>query len=339
MKLDYYLPPDDMLNASAHAVRAVEAGYDGFFTSEASHDPFLPLAAAASHNLELDYGTAIAVAFARSPMVTAMTAWDLAKLTQGRFLLGIGTQVKAHIIHRFATEWGAPGPRLREYVQALRAIWTCWQQGTKLDFRGDFYSFRLMTPFFDPGPIEHPQIPVWIAGVGPYMARVAGEVCEGLHVHPLHTVRYIDEVVRPNIDAGAQLAARAAADVQLSSTVFVVTGRTEEEMEASRARTAQQIAFYASTPTYRAVLDLHGWDVGPTLSAMSKRGRWDEMAAVIPDQMIEEIAVVAPIADVGRRIRERYGGRLDRIGFYGLGLETTLTNEEWGELVAATRGA
>ncbi len=195
-----------------------------------------------------------------------------------------------------------------------------------------------MTPFFDPGPIRHPEIPVWIAGVGPYMARVAGEVCDGLHVHPLHTVRYLDEVVLPNIASGTRSAGRSGDAVGLSSTVFVVTGHTAEEMASSRIRAAQQIAFYASTPAYRPVLDLHGWDIGPTLSAMSKRGRWDEMGAVIDDEIIEEIAVVAPIGELGQRIRERYGDRLARVGFYGLDAGVQLADEEWSALIASTRG-
>jgi probable F420-dependent oxidoreductase len=336
VKVDYFFPPQAGASAAASAVRARGLGFDGFFTAEASHDPFLPIASAATEVGDLDYGTAIAVAFARSPMVTAMTAWDLARQTDGRFHLGLGTQIKTHITRRFSMEWSSPGPRLREYVESVRAIWRAWQHQERLRFRGDFYSFTLMTPFFDPGPIPHDPPPVYIAAVGPYLCRVAGEVCDGLHVHPFHTVRYIDEVIRPAVAKGAERRERNPSDIALATSVIVVTGRTESEMAASRLEAAQQIAFYASTPAYARVLELHGWDFGPQLTNLSLRGEWDAMAELITDDVLETVGVVAPMDELGAAIRTRYGDRLARVGYYGLNEHLHLPDDALAELVAAT---
>ena len=204
MKVDQYLPAGSVTEGPSFAKWAESLGFDGLFTAETGHDPFLPIAAAAGHTTSLDYGTAIAVAFARSPMTVAYTAWDLAEATNGRFLLGLGTQVRAHIVRRFNMPWSSPGPRMREYIAALRAIWGSWQTGDPLAFEGDFYEFKLMTPFFSPQPMEHSQIPVYIAGVGEYMCRVAGEVADGFHVHPFHTLRYLNDVVVPEHGGGGR---------------------------------------------------------------------------------------------------------------------------------------
>jgi len=337
MKVDYYLVPGPTRAVSDQVQRAAALGYDGVFSADTSHDPFLLLLLAAHIADEVDLGTAIAVAFARSPMTLAQTAWDLADYSGGRFLLGLGTQIKAHITRRFSMQWGQPGPQMREYIAALRAIWDCWQNGTKLRFKGDYYQFLLMTPFFDPGPIRHPDIPIYIAGVGPYMCRLAGEVCQGFHVHPLHTVRYLDEVVLAEMAAGAAAAGRSLDDVERAATVFIVTGRGEAEMEMAAFTAKQQIAFYASTPAYAGVLDLHGWDFGPTLTAMSKRGEWSEMAGAIPDEVLEEVAIVAPIDEVGSRIRDRYQGRLHRVGYYTI-VPPSLDDDGWATLIGATKG-
>jgi probable F420-dependent oxidoreductase len=319
MKADYYfagVPPE---GAAAAAVEARSDGYDGFFTAETQFDPFLPLMAAATAAPELELGTAITVAFPRSPMVLAYTAWDLARLTGGRFMLGLGTQIKAHITRRFSTEWGQPAARLRDYILALRAIWGSWQDSTPLSYDGDFYQFSLMTPFFNPGPIPHPLVPVYIAGVGPVLSRLAGEVCDGFHVHPLHTVAYLDQVVRPNIEKAATGAGRSAAQVEMVATVFVITGRDENEIEQAKGPVRQQIAFYGSTPSYRPVLEASGWDIGDRLHAMSRRGEWAEMAEVITDDILEEVGVQAPVDRLAQAIKDRYGDRVDRVGFYTLG--------------------
>lgn len=338
MKVDYYFPPGPPAGASAAAVRALGLGFDGFFTAETGHEPFIPLALASQVASSLDLGTAIAVAFPRSPMVTAQVAWDLAALSAGRFTLGLGTQVKAHVTRRFSTDWTSPGPRLRDYVLALRAIWDCFQTGGPLSFESEHYRFSLMTPFFTPGPIEHPTIPVAIAGVGPYLSRMAGEICDGFHVHPFHTVKYLDEVVLANMVEGATSAGRALDDIIRISTVFVVTGRDSAEMASAMTATKQQIAFYASTPSYRVVLDTHGWDFGPTLSMMSRRGEWDRMADVIPDEVVHEVAVVGAPDEIGPLIRARYGNRIQRVGFYNLVGTPLLDDDDLAGLVADIKG-
>lgn len=339
MKVDYYLPDGQLEAVPRLAARAREIGYDGIFTTDTRSGPFLPIVAAAPTAPGLDFGTAIAVAFARSPMVVAQTAWELASLTRGRFLLGLGTQIKPHVVRRFSMPWGSPAARLAEYIRALRAIWDTWQNGAPLRFRGEFYSFTLMTPFFDPGPIRYPDVPVYIAGVGPRMARLAGEMCQGYHVHPFHTIRFLQEVTLPAMAEGARAAGRSLDSVEMVSMVVVVTGRDEDEMEGMRQRVKQQIAFYASTPAYRPVLDAHGWDFGPRLTAMSKRGEWDAVADVVPDEAVAEVAVEAPINRLGEAVRARYEGVLDRVGIYTLGdALSAVTDDEWAAIVAALKG-
>jgi probable F420-dependent oxidoreductase len=319
MKVDFYFPPSPPEGARVAAEDAAAAGYDGFFSAETQYDPFLPLLVAAGAAPGLELGTAIAVAFPRSPMVTAMTSWDLARASGGKFILGLGTQVRAHIVRRFAAAWDRPGPRLRDYIAALRAIWDSWQTSTPLQHQGEFYQLSLMTPFFDPGPIPEPEIPIYIAGVGPYLSRLAGEVCDGFHVHPFHTVRYLDQVVLPGIARGAQDAGRRSDEVARATTVFVMTGATDGEIEAAMEPVRQQIAFYASTPSYRPVLEANDWDFGDQLTAMSKRGQWAEMASVVPDDVVLTVGVAAPIEALGQAIRDRYGDRVQRVGFYTIG--------------------
>lgn len=294
-------------------------GYAGFFTAETQHDPFLPIVSAAPAAPDLEYGTAIALAFPRSPMVTAMISWDLARMTRGKFLLGLGTQVKAHITRRFSTEWGSPGPRLRDYILALRAIWDTWQNAVPLKYDGDFYKFSLMTPFFNPGPIPHPEVPIYIAGVNEYLSRLAGELCQGFHVHPFHTTAYLDSVVLPNIDAGAKRAGRSLDDVDRVTTVFVMTGADDSEVEQAMAGVRQQISFYASTPSYRPVLEASGWEFGEKLHSMSRRGEWDKMPAEVPDEAVLSVGVAAPVDKLAEAIKDRYGTRVQRVGFYTLG--------------------
>ncbi|MFQ5947401.1 MAG: TIGR03617 family F420-dependent LLM class oxidoreductase [Acidimicrobiia bacterium] len=337
MKVDFYLPPGPIDSAVGLGRRAERLGYGGIFSTDTSHEPFLPLVVVAGETRRLDLGTAIAVAFARSPMTVASAAWDLAAYSKGRLLLGLGTQVRGHITRRFSMPWDSPGPRLREFIAALRAIWDTWQNAAPLRFKGDFYQFTLMTPFFNPGPIREGDIPIYIAGVGEYMCRLSGEVCQGFHIHPLHTVRYLDEVVLPGIREGARVSARSIDDVERVATVFVITGRDEAEMRAAADGVKLQIAFYASTPAYIGVLELHGWDFGPKLTAMSKRGEWAAMADVISDDVVREIAVIAPIDELGSAIRERYGDRVQRIGYYPGG-PLSLGDDEWATLIEATKG-
>ncbi|MGC2241694.1 MAG: TIGR03617 family F420-dependent LLM class oxidoreductase, partial [Acidimicrobiia bacterium] len=338
MKVDYYYPSGQLAAVPEAARTARRLGYDGFFTAETQHDPFLPLALAGDAEPDLELGTAIAVAFPRSPMVTAMMAWDLAQMSAGKFMLGLGTQVRGHIVRRFSTVWDSPGPRLREYILSMRAIWDCWQNSKPLDFAGDFYKFSLMTPFFDPGPIKFPEIPVYIAGVGPYLSRLAGEECQGFHVHPFHTIRYLDEVVLPAIEAGAASRGREMTDVERVTTVFVVTGETDAEIEQAMEPVRQQISFYASTPSYRPVLEANDWDFGAELSAMSKRGQWDRMPGVVPDEAVTSVAVVAPIARLGEAIKDRYGDRVQRVGLYTIGSVIGLDDDALQTVIGQLRG-
>jgi len=337
MKADFYYPPSPPEGAAEAARHAVEIGYDGFLTAETQYDPFLPLALASSAEPGLELGTSIAVAFPRSPMVMAMTAWDLARMSRGKFMLGLGTQIRAHIVRRFSTAWDSPGPRLREYILSLRAIWGSWQDSAPLSFEGEFYRFSLMTPFFNPGPIPHPDIPVYIAGVGPFLSRLAGELCQGFHVHPFHTVPYLDKVVLPGISAGAKAAGRDLADVERVTTVFIMTGETDSEIEQAMEPVRQQISFYASTPSYKPVLEANDWAFGEELNAMSKRGQWAEMAGVVPDEAVLTVGVAAPIDGLGEAIKHRYGDRVQRIGFYTIGSALGMDPDALKEVVRQLR--
>jgi probable F420-dependent oxidoreductase len=333
VQIDLFHPPGAGDPAEA-AVRAASSGFGGFWMPETNHDPFLPLAVAAAEGAELRLGTSIAVAFARSPMTLAHTAWDLAAATDGRFVLGLGSQIEAHVAGRFSMPWSAPVARMRDFVGALRAIWRTWQTGERLRYRGDHYRHVIMTPFFDPGPIEHPAIPVHLAAVGPGMARLVGEVADGIHIHPFHTPRYLDEVVVPAIAEGAARAGRDPSDVEVVVPLFVVTGPDEEALHERADVVRSQIAFYASTPAYRRVLDLHGWDVGERLTAMSKRGEWEQMAALVSDEMLRTVAVVATHDELATAVADRAPSKADRIGLYPAGGLDALS-PEWLEVVAA----
>ncbi|MEM7094701.1 MAG: LLM class F420-dependent oxidoreductase [Actinomycetota bacterium] len=321
-----------MADAGASAREAEEAGYSGAFTAETAHDPFLPCALAAEHTERLEIGTAIAVAFARSPMTVANTAWDLQAYSQGRFVLGLGSQIRPHITKRFSMEWSKPAARMREFVQALNAIWDTWQTGERLDFRGDFYQHTLMTPMFSPPAHEFGKPKVFIAAVGEMMTGVAGEVCDGWFSHGFTTASYLEHVSLPALQVGIDKAGRAKEDVQVSLPGFVVTGETEEEMEAASFAVRKQIAFYGSTPAYKTVLDHHGWgDAQGELNAMSKRGEWDAMAEVIDADMLNEFAVVAEPGEVAPKLKDRYSHLVDRFSFYA---PYSANKELWGGVIA-----
>lgn len=317
MKFDVTIMPAS-LNAAASLAHAVESyGFDGLWTPEIAHDPFLPLTHAASATTRINIGTGIAVAFPRSPMIVANTAWDLAAQSDGRFILGLGTQIEIHITKRFSTPWSAPVPRLREYIESLRAIWHSWQTGERLRYKGEHYQITLMTPFFSPGPIQHPDIPIYIAGVNEKLCQLAGELCQGFHVHPFHTVRYLKEQIIPNIEIGAQNTGRTRAAVDLSCAIFVVPARDEREARANAIPVKSQIAFYASTPSYAPVLELHSWgDVRAELSKMARSGKWDKMGEAIDDTMLNEFAVVAAPETLAQTVKARYDGLLNRVGYY-----------------------
>jgi probable F420-dependent oxidoreductase len=301
------------LASMAESARQAEAlGFDCLTAPEAGHDPFLPLAVAAEHTERIALGTNVAIAFPRSPMVTAQLAWDLQHLSGGRFQLGLGTQVKAHVVRRYGTPsaWvGPPGPQLREYVTCVKAMFETFQHGTKPDFEGDHYRFTLMNPFFNPGPIEHPRVPIHLAAVNPYMARLSGELCDGLRLHPVATFRYAREVVVPAVAAGAALAGRAPEEIELIGAPFLAVATDEQGIEAAATELKQHIAFYCSTPTYHAVLEHHGWiDVGNELHQMSRDGRWQDMPGLITDEMLKEWAIVGTTDQLVSELRARCGG-------------------------------
>ena len=317
MKLDTTLAVSSFAEVAALAQAAEEVGFDALWSADAQHEPFMPLAVAATATRTLNLCTAIAVAFPRSPMILAHTAWDLQASSNGRFILGLGTQVKGHNERRFSVKWEAPGRKLREMIQALRAIWDCWQNGSPLHFTGEFYTFTLMTPFFSPGKIAHPQVPIYIAGVNPYMCRLAGELCDGFHAHPFHSAKYLREVVLPHIEEGARKAGRSRKAVVISTSAFVIMGDSQKEIDEMRERVRMQIAFYASTRTYQPVLDLHGWgDVCLRLHEKTAKGDWSGMAKEITDEMLSEFAVTGAPEEVPGLLKAKYDGLLDRVAFY-----------------------
>jgi probable F420-dependent oxidoreductase len=312
MKVDASLLDFDTPGESARRLEAL--GYDGVFTFEGPHDPFFPLVLASQTTQRVDLYTAIAIAFARNPMLLANIGWDLQALSKGRFLLGLGTQIRPHIEKRFSMKWSKPAARLREMVLATKEIWRCWSEGGRLDFRGEFYQHTLMTPMFSPGPNPYGDPPIFLAGVGPRMTEVAGEVADGFFVHPLNTARSIDEVTLPALDRGLAKSGRARKDVKLSFQLMIASGANDEEIENTRNQTKGQIAFYGSTPAYRVVLDAHGWgDLQPELNALTKRGQWNEMTALISDEILEAIAICGPMNEVAARVRERCGEHADRV--------------------------
>ena len=323
MKIDAWIglpeasSPDQLASIGDRARLMEQDGYSGLLSAETSHDPFLPLALAAEHTERIELMTGIAVGFARNPMVLAHTAWDLQALSGGRFRLGLGSQIQAHITKRFSMPWSRPAARMEEMIQAIRAIWDAWQTGERLNFRGEFYRHTLMTPMFSPGPISVPPPPILISAVGPLMTKVAGRAADGLVCHAFQTAEYLRAVTMPNVEAGLAEAGRDRSEFQISMPVFVVSGFREEEVAAKAARTREQIAFYGSTPAYRSVLEHHGWgDAQTELNRLSKRGMWKEMGDVIDDEMLDAFAIVAEPHDVPARIAERFGGSLDRLQFY-----------------------
>ena len=339
MKVDGGISPN--LNETVASVREAEsAGYTGAWTAETSHDPFLPLLLAAEHSSKLELGTSIAVAFARSPMTLANTAWDLQAYSQGRFILGLGSQIKPHITKRFSMPWSKPAARMREMVLAIRAIWDCWLTGSQLDFRGEFYTHTLMTPFFTPpasdlagfGP---PRI--FLAGVGELMTEVAGEVCDGFICHGFTTERYLREVTIPALLRGRAKAGKTLEGFEIVGPSFVVTGNDQHEMNTAADATRQQIAFYGSTPAYSGVLELHGWDdLHGQLNSLSKQGKWAEMGSLITDEVLETFAVVGEPESIAPELHKRYGDVIQRISFYA---PYKSDPERWSKVMSALQSA
>ena len=315
MKVDGSL--HDNLAAIPGRARELEAaGYDGAFTFEGPHDPFLPVLLAAEHTERLELSTAIAVAFARNPMTLAQTAYDLQLASEGRFILGLGSQIRPHIEKRFSMPWSNPAARMRELALAVRAIWACWHEGAPLRFEGEFYRHTLMTPFFNPGPNPYGTPRLWLAGVGPAMTEVAGEVADGFLVHPFSTERFLREVTWPALEQGFARAGRTREGFEVAFPLMIVTGDSAEEIAAAEDAVRRQLAFYGSTPAYRRVLDVHGWgDMQPELNRLSKEGRWEEMGVLIDDELVDEFTVRGTPEEIAPKVLSRYGDLVDRISF------------------------
>lgn len=312
MKIDAALPPMHLNQVPALAQAAESMGFNGLWSTETMHDPFLPGPLVFEHTHRMQFGTAVAISFARSPATMAYTAWDLAQASGGRFILGLGTQVKAHIERRFGMSWPeSVVKKLREQIGAIRAFWKTWQVNEPLNFRGEYYKLTLMSPFFNPGRIQYPEIPIYIAGVNTGLARLAGEVAEGFHVHPLNSRKYLEQVILPAIAEGNRKSERQPGSTQISVSAFVVTDSQEEMFVRS------QIAFYASTPSYRTVMELHGWqETAEQLSALAGRGQWADMPSLITDEMLQAFAVIADPANLASALRARYEDLAGRLTLY-----------------------
>lgn len=317
MKIDTLIAADTFVGARDFARWAEEIGYDGLWTAETAHEPFMPLAVAATVTQRVNLGTAIAVAFPRNPTVLAHTAWDLQANSNGRFLLGLGTQVKGHNERRYGVPFVAPVKKLREMILATRAVWNCWQNNTPLRFEGEFYRLTLMTPFFSPSKIDHPKIPIYVAGVNRLIAEMVGELCDGFHVHPLNSPKFLRESLIPSIETGARRTGRSRQDVELTTQALTATGTSSKAIAEQREEIRRQIGFYASTRTYAPVLETHGWgEVSGRLSAKAATGDWAGMAREVTDEMLDEFCISGPPDELGKKLRARYDGLLDRVSLY-----------------------
>jgi probable F420-dependent oxidoreductase len=335
MKIDTTLI-GDLADAGSTAARLEGLGYDGAYTFEGPHDPFFPLVLAAARTERMQLCTGVAIAFARNPMLLANIGWDLQALSKGRFILGLGSQIRPHIERRFSMPWSRPAARMREMVLAIKAIWESWATGGRLDFQGEFYHHTLMTPMFNPGknPYGHPKI--YVAGVGPRMTEVAAEVADGFFTHPFHTAKSWREGTLPALEAGLARAGKTREQLDICYQLMVVSGHDDEQCERAAQMVRQQIAFYGSTPAYRVALEAHGWgELQGELNALSKQGRWVEMGALITEEILEAFAVVGPMNEIAGRIRARVGDTADRITF---GVPYVGDAEYWADVVADLQG-
>jgi len=339
MKLDTGLLTHDLQRMPAIAQAADEIGFDGLWTFETANEPFLPLVLAAEHSQHLLIGTSIAVAFVRSPTVLAHIGWDLARFSRGRFVLGLGTQVRGHNERRFGVKWERPVAKMREVILAVRAVWDAWRNHTRLDFKGEFFQLSLMTPFFTPAGHEYSAIPIYVAGVNRRMCQMAGELCEGFHVHPLKSRRYLEEVIVPNIETGLARSHRRRSDIELSSSVFVIPTDDRDQAASYEAEVRRQISFYASTPPYRPVFELHGWgDTVARLSTLAARGKWQEMPALITEEMLATFSTRGSWQELPHKLTEQYGGLLDRVNYY-FPFVPGERDEAWKTTIAGFKGA
>ena len=314
VQLDHYLR-SDLPNVVANAVELEALGFDGLYTAEGPHEPFLPLVLAGEHTNKTLLFSNIAVAFARSPMDLAQSADTLQRTTAGRFVLGIGSQIRPHIENRFSMTWGRPVLRMREMVGAIKAIQTAWQEQSQLNYRGEIYRHTLMTPFFDPGPNPYQPPPIWVAALGPRMTKMASEVGDGLLIHPFHSGLFVHDHVMPMVEEGLKDSSRERTEFTISATPIVSTGSTEEEQVQAQAAVRGMLGFYGSTPAYRVTLDAHGWgDLQNELHALTKAGRWSEVGAIIPDEVVDALVVQGEPHEIRDLLKKRYGTNVDRVG-------------------------
>jgi probable F420-dependent oxidoreductase len=314
MLVDAALASTDLREVPRAAAGLEAEGYDGVLSFEGPHDGFLPLLLAAEHTERVQLTTAVTIAFARSPMTIAQTAYDLQLASRGRFNLGLGTQIKPHIEKRFSMPWSKPVDRMRELVLAVRAIWSCWNDGTKLDFRGEFYTHTLMTPFFDPGSSPYGVPRIFLGGVGPRMTEVAGEVADGFMVHPFSTEKFMRETTLPALQRGLATSGRSLADLEIAFPLMVVASDRDEGIERGRDAMRPRLAFYGSTPAYKVVLDAHGWgELQAELNRLSKVGDWATMSALITDEIVDMFALVGAPDKIGALAQERFGDLVQRV--------------------------
>jgi probable F420-dependent oxidoreductase len=317
MHIDTQIRDMELKDVPGEAKRLEQLGFECVWTFEAKHDPFLPLAFAATSTEKMDVGTNIAVAFARSPYSMAQAAWDVQRASNGRLRLGLGTQVRAHVERRLSMPFDRPAARITDYIRCIRAIWNTFQTGDRPSYEGEFYRFLLINPFFNPGPNTKPDIPIYLAGLNPRMAKAAGEVADGFHVHPMHSRSYLKEVVRPAIQEGAVANGRVLSDVELYAPVFAVWGETASERSKTEAVIREQIAFYGSTPNYRRLFEHHGCeDQARKLSQLMRNGEFSEMPKLVPDHLMEELAIHGTFQELPTKLRERASGVLDRVSLY-----------------------
>jgi probable F420-dependent oxidoreductase len=335
MKLEIPIVAGGIREYAEQARRLEEIGYDSIVTPEAGHDPFLPLMTIAEHTQNVRFGTAVAIAFPRSPMVTAQIAWDLQRYSSGRFILGLGTQVKGHNERRYSTPWPSPpGPRLRDYILTMKAIFKTFQTGARPDHQGPHYQFTLISPFFNPGPNQVGDVPIYISAVNRYNCRLVGELCDGIRLHAFNTPKYTSEVIIPAIEEGAKKAGRNLSDIDIVGGAFVITGKNEEEVERAKAPVRQQLSFYGSTRAYFPVLEVHGWeDTGQKLFRLSMEGKWPEMAQSITDEMLEQFAIIGTYDELVPKIKERYSGVVNTLDF-GFGVRSPEDHERLAFVVS-----
>lgn len=317
MKLSTNLVVDNLRDIADPARRIEEMGFATLCVSERKHDPFMQLAVAAVNTDRIKLTTEVALAFPRNPMVLAYTAWDLQNASKGRFILGLGTQVKAHNERRFGLTWDRPGPKLREYIMAIRAIWDCFQDGTPLNFEGEFFNFSLMTPMFNPGPIDYSRPPIYVGAVNPWNCRMAGEVADGFHCHGFHTAKTLKANVIDNVMQGLEKSGRARSAFKITAPVMAVMGSNAAEVDAMREKVREMIGFYGATSYYKDMFGAHGWDdTFERLLEKSRTGQWDKMAAEITDEMLDEFAVEGVYEEIPGLLQKKYGDMLDEVLIY-----------------------